>query len=491
MLFTIIIGLYTSRVVLKTLGVSDYGVYNVVGGIVAMLSFLNAAMVSASQRFISFELGTGNIARLKKVFCTSVFIHVAIALLILLVAETVGLWFLNTHMNIAADRIVAANWVYQCSIVTFMLTIISVPYDACIVAHEHMSTFAYISIAESVSKLLIVYVLMIVKADKLIVYAVLLALVALILRLTYQMYCRRHFQECRYHFLFDRKLFLEMFSFAGWSIVGNLGFSFKDQASNIILNLFFGTVVNAARGVAMQVNGIINSFSSNFLMALNPQITKQYASGNEEESMKLVYEGCKFSFFLLLIITIPFMVNMQYLLRLWLGVVPQYTAQFLQLALVAALFNSMAGPLVTAMQATGKIRDFQIVICIVMLSELPLAYAILKLGGKPYMAMYPTILVSFIGLLARFVLLKRLIPQYSMKKFSLSVFRNTFIAAISFFFSVYIHSFFPENFISFLITTFLSFCIVIVLVYTSGLTIQERSFVVNKIIKIIHPKFHV
>lgn len=244
MLLTIAVGLYTSRVVLNTLGVSDYGIYNVVGGIVSMLAFLNSAMVAASQRFISFELGTNDSERLKKVFCTSVSIHIVLALIIFLIAETLGLWFVNTHLNIPAERMGAANWVYQCSILTLMLTVVSVPYNSCIVAHEHMKAFAYVSILEAVLKLLVVYLLLVGAVDKLVLYAILVAAVAFVIRIIYGIYCKRYFEECTYRFVLDRKLFKEMFAFAGWSVIGNLGFSMKDQGSNIILNLFFDTAVN-------------------------------------------------------------------------------------------------------------------------------------------------------------------------------------------------------------------------------------------------------
>lgn len=364
MLLTIVVGLYTSRVVLNTLGVSDYGVYNVVGGIVAMLSFLNSALTAASQRFISFELGRGDKDKLKTIFCTSVTIHAILAIIIFIIAETVGLWFVNTHLNIEPTRMTAANWVYQCSILTFMLTIVSVPYNSCIVAHEHMNAFAYVSILEVILKLLIVFLLLVINYDKLITYGILVLCVAFIIRLIYGLYCKRHFEECTYHFIFNKTLFKEMFSFAGWSVVGNLGFSFKDQVANVILNIFFGTVINAARGVALQVNGIISGFSSNFIMALNPQITKQYATGNIQNSMNLVYAGCRYSFYLLALVSIPVIINMDYILKLWLYNVPEYTSEFLKLALVAALINSIAQPLVTALQATGKIKIFQISICI-------------------------------------------------------------------------------------------------------------------------------
>lgn len=491
MLLTIVVGLYTSRVVLNTLGVSDYGVYNVVGGIVAMLSFLNSALTAASQRFIAFELGRGDISKLKRIFCTSVTIHAILAVIIFVIAETVGLWFVNTHLNIDADRMVAANWVYQFSIFTFMLTVLSVPYNSCIVAHEHMNAFAYTSILEVTLKLLIVYFLLVINYDKLITYGILVFAVALVVRLTYGVYCKRNFEECTYHLIFDKGLFKEMFSFAGWSVVGNLGFSFKDQAANVILNLFFGTVINAARGVALQVNGIIAGFSTNFLMALNPQITKQYASGNIKDSMKLVYAGSRFSFFLLAFIAIPIMINLDYLLKLWLGIVPKYTSNFLFLTLVSALINSMAQPLVTALQATGKIKFFQISICIVMLCELPLAYIILHFGGKPYMAMYPTIFVSFIGLFTRFLVLKRQVSTYKLYYFATYIVgKNLLLGTFCFILSYYVHKFFPSNFWTFILTSIIACLIVILVVYIMGITTNERSKINNKILFMLS-KLHI
>lgn len=297
MIVVIIIGLYTSRVILQTLGVEDYGIYNLVGGIVSMLSFLNSAMVGASQRFISYELGCNNIQKLKKVFATSIIAHCTLAVIILIIGETIGLWFVNTQLNINADRMIAANWVYQCSIGIFLLTIVSVPFNACIVAHERMKAFAYVSILEAILKLLIVYVLLIVLIDKLITYSILMLCTSTITSCIYVLYCRHNFEESRTTVIGDKRLFREMFAFTSWSIIGNFGFTFRDQGSNIILNLFYGTTLNAARGIAQQVNGIISNFAGNFIMALNPQITKQYASGKTEQSVKLVYTGSRFSFF--------------------------------------------------------------------------------------------------------------------------------------------------------------------------------------------------
>lgn len=489
MLLTIVVSLYTSRMILKILGVSDYGVYNVVGGIVAMLSFLNSALTAASQRFIAFELGRGDKEKLKTIFCTSVTIHAILALIIFIIAETVGLWFVNTHLNIEPARMIAANWVYQCSILTFMLTIISVPYNSCIVAHEHMNAFAYVSILEVILKLLIVYLLLVINSDKLITYGILVLCVAFIIRLIYGLYCKRHFEECKYRFIFDKTLFKEMFSFAGWSVVGNLGFSFKDQVANVILNIFFGTIVNAARGVALQVNGIISGFSVNFLMALTPQITKQYANGNIRNSIKFVYSGCRYSFYLLTFVSIPVIINADYILNLWLYRVPEYTSEFIRLALIAALINSMAQPLVTALQATGKIKVFQISICIVMLLELPLSYMILYLGGKPYMAMYPTIFVTFLGLFTRFIILRKLVPSYNLRYFTFAIIgRNFVIGTICYIISKLIHNMFNISLISLITTSALSCITTLILIYLFGISNEERDILNKKIIFLFNKK---
>lgn len=484
MLITIAIGLYIGRELLNELGVNDYGIYNVVGGIVAMLAFLNSAMTSASQRFISFELGFNNPKKLNIIFCTSVNIHIIIAIIIFILAETIGLWFLNSHMNIAEERMYAANLVYQCSLFTFLFTVISVPYNACIVAHEHMKAFAYISIIDILMKFFIVYSLRFAQFDKLIIYSILLLINSIIIRIINSIYCKKNFSECHFHFYFDKKLFREMFSFAGWSIIGNLGFSFKDQGSNIILNLFYGTSINAARGIALQVNGIISSFSGNFLMAINPQIIKQYASNNILESIQLVYAGCRYSFYLLLIISIPMLINLDYLLCLWLGNVPLYTANFLYLAIIAALFASMSGPLVTAMQATGRIKIFQILICITMLSELPLAYLILKMEFPPYFVMIPTIIVTIIGLFVRFILLKQMINLYSMTYFFINIFiKNIVIALICFFISFYITKDFNDSFIDFIFSSVISFIITLSTIFLLGTSKSEKIFIINRITK--------
>ena len=487
MFLMIFIGLYTSRVILKTLGVSDYGVYNVVGGMVSMFAFLNSAMVAASQRFISYELGRGNKEELNLVFCTSVNIHVIIAVVIFILAETIGLWFVNTQLVIDANRMIAANWVYQFSVLTFMVTVVSVPYNSCIVAHEYMRAFAYIGIVDACLKLVAVFLLLVFPYDKLIFYAFGVFVASVIVRVLYSFYCKRHFEECTYRFIVDWKLLKKMFSFAGWSVLGNLGFSFKDQGSNIVLNLFYGTSINAARGIAMQGSGLVSTFSSNFSMALFPQITKQYASGNMESCLDLVYSGARYTFYLLALISIPFLINVDYVLKLWLGNVPEYTSMFLMISMVVSILYTVTGTVTTALQATGEIKWFQIGICVIMLSELPIGYVLLLYDYPPYYALYPGILTGILAIFFRIYLLKKYIPECNLSHYLFEVFfRSMTIGAISWVVCDYVHSLFPDTFLTVIITSLISIVILLVLVFSFGLSSVERSMVKRKLEQVIH-----
>ena len=304
MLLTMAVSLYTSRIILNTLGVEDFGIYNVVGGVVAMFSIISGSLSAAISRFITYELGREGYDRLKVIFSSAVTIQVILAFLICILAEVGGVWFLNTQMNIPVERVVAANWVLQCSIFTFMINLISIPYNAAIIAHERMKAFAYVSILEVVLKLLVAFALYIVIFDKLKVYAVLLLIVALIIRFVYAYYCKRHFKECTYRFIYDKEVLREMAGFAGWNLIGSSAGVLKDQGVNIVINLFCGTTVNAARGIAVQVNNATQSFVRNFMTALNPQITKSYASSDSEYLMKLLYKGSRLSFYMLSLIHI-------------------------------------------------------------------------------------------------------------------------------------------------------------------------------------------
>ncbi len=486
MFLVLIVGLITSRVVLRALGFVDYGIYNVVGGVVLMLNFLNVGMSTASQRFISFALGRTNKTELEKTFCTSIFTHLSIALILFVVMECIGVWFVNAKLNIPHDRMVAANWVFQFSIVTSIVSIISVPYNATIIAHERMDAFAYISIFEVIAKLLIAYGITISPFDRLIVYGFLLMLVQIIVRIIYSVYCQRHFEECHFRFQFDKELFKKMFSFAGWTCIGNMGFSCKDQLSNILLNLFFGTTVNAARGIAAHVSSIVNGFASNFTMAMNPQIIKLYAVENMSRYKDLAYAGSKYAFFLLSLISIPFIINRDYILHLWLGQVPEYTGIFVAIILLATTIYSMSHTISTAILATGKIRTFQISLSILLLTEIPIAYIILKLGGKPYQALYPMLVTNFLSLLLRILILRRMNSEFSVWNYlKNTILRCLVIYVIAFGISYYVNSFFDENLLCVILSTLISVVVVFLTVFTLGLNKVERSFVVGKIRKMI------
>ena len=337
MLLTMAISLYTSRVILKVLGVEDFGIYNVVGGIISMFAFINGGMVAATQRYITFEIGSGNTNQLKKVFSTSLQIHAIISVIIIILGETVGLWFLLEKLVIPESRMSAAIWVYQLSIVACIVNIMSIPYNADIIAHEKMSAFAYISIVEVVLKLLIVYMLVFSPLDKLIVYAVLLLVVQIAIRLIYTTYCKKHFEETSYSKCCDKSLVKEMASFAGWSFWGSLAGILYTQGLNMMLNIFFGPVVNAARAIAVQVQSAVQQFVTNFQMAINPQITKSYAKGDLNQMHNLMFRSARFSFLLLLLITLPVLLETNFLLTVWLKTVPENTFIFTQIKIYIEL----------------------------------------------------------------------------------------------------------------------------------------------------------
>lgn len=484
MIFTVCVGLYTSRVILDTLGISDYGIYNVVGGLCIMLSFLNTGMATASQRFISYELGKGKDTQINKIFCTSMNIHFVIATIIFLLAESIGLWYLNFKMNIPEGRMIAANWVYQCSILSFMVAIGSVPYNSCLIAHEDLKIYAYIGIYESIMKLVIAYCLIFSNSDKLIIYSLLILLTQVSVRCFCTWFCKRHYKECFYHFIIDKKLSMKIFSFAGWSILGNLGFTIRDQGSNIIMNLFYGTTVNAARGITGQLNAIINSFASNFIVALNPQITKLYASNEIVQCKKIVYSGARFSFYLLSIIIIPFLLNIDYILSLWLKEVPQYTNIFLSIILLSSLLYAISQPVTTALQATGQIKNFQIAICFLLLSEIPIAYIILYYGMAPYWALIPMLVSNFIAIFIRIILLHRINSQFNIIEYALHVvFKSIVTFVCCFIISYYIHHIFPVGFLWFIINTISTIVLISCIILAVGISKEERFFIFNIIKK--------
>lgn len=475
MLVTFAVNLFTVRVIWQVLGVDNYGIYTLVGGIVLMFQFLNSAMISASQRFIAFELGRENVEQVKKVFSNILTVHLFLAAIVLVVGETLGLWFINTQLSIPPDRWVAANWVYQCSILSFIVTIISVPYNSSIVAHEHMKAYGYFGILDVILKLAIVFALIFIPWDKLIVYALLHLGVIVVMRVVYGIYCKRNFEECEYHYTHEKSVIGQIFAFAGWSLLGNLGFSIRSQGLNIVINLFFNVAVNAAKGIANQVSTAIYGFTSNFQMALNPQIIKRYASGEIKSMMELVFNGSKYSFFLLMLVNIPLYIACEEVLKLWLGDLAPYTVGFTRLILIMLLIDSLAGPLVTSMQAVGKIKTFQIVISIIMTSTIAIAWVWLLLDRNPYIVMYAAIITSVAGLIARLILLNGMI-HFSYTEYFVRIIGRILLCVIpSYLILVVLYPLFPANFWGVCVFGIISVFINGVLVLLLGLQKSEKS----------------
>ena len=475
------ISLYTSRVVLAELGVEDYGIYNVVGGIVSMLAFLNSAMVQASQRYLSFAQGTNDLENQKKIFSTSVLIHATIAILVVVLLETIGLWYVNTKVVLPAERLNAANIIYQLSILIFLSRILVVPYNASVIAHEKMDIYAYISIVDYILQLGLVFILQYTTYDKLVTYGVMMLAVACIHYIFYVLYTKCKFIECTFHWYKDWKLYKEMFSFASWAFLGGAGFVARNQGVNLVINLFCGPAVNAARGVAYQVSAAVQTLISSFQQSMNPQITKRYASGDRESMMTLVRAGSKYSFLLLLICFTPILVRPEYILKLWLGTVPEYAAEFLVMAVSMALVTSMDGTLNTAMQATGNIKVFQITVSIIMCLDIPLAYFLLSLGVEPYLVTGVSIFTAILCLFVKLIILRRQVP-YNLSEFIGSIVcKNIAVFIIVILIFSTLSSIIPKSTMGFCMLGVLSFVINVVIIYLIGLNISERKMFVSMI----------
>lgn len=407
MFVLMLVGLYTSRVVLEALGETDFGIYSVVGGVVAMFTIISGALNSSVQRFITFEMGKGPDAQLNKVYSTAVTIQLILAAIIVIIAEPAGLWFIRNEMTISPDRIPAAEWVLHFSLLAFVVNLMSVPQMASITAHEKMSAYAYIGIIDGLLRLGTALLIMYSRGERLVQYAALMALTVIVVRAAYGIYCRKHFEECRYRPIFDKKLIGEMFSFAGWNFVGVTSGVLRDQGGNILVNLFSGPAVNAARGMAVQLNGAVQGFVTNFMTAVNPQITKSYASGEHGYMFSLVRRSSRMSFYLLLMLVLPLVLNTEIVLGIWLKDVPAHTTLFVQLFLIFALSESLSNPMITAMLATGKIRNYQLVVGGIQLLNIPISYVLLRLGAEPEVTVVVAIALSQVCLFARMLMLSR------------------------------------------------------------------------------------
>ena len=409
-LIVLFISLWTSRVILQSLGAEDFGIFNAIGGLVTMFSILTGSMSHAISRFITFEIGTGDFDKLKRVFSASMIVQIAFIGVIVLVAETVGLWFLNTKMTIPSTRLTAANWVFQFTLITFCFNLLSIPYKSELIAHEHMKTYAHISVVENVLRLAIAFMIYISPFDRLVFYSALMTLLAIGIRVFYQLYCRHNFFECRgFKWKVEKELIFEMGKFAGWNMFGSAAVTFRTQGISIILNMFFGPLLNAAYGIANQVNSAVMSFTHDFTTAFTPSITKAYAENKIEYVKSLVLQGARFSYFLLLLFVLPILFETETILTIWLKNVPDHSVQFVRLILIFSLVEILSQTIIRAVLATGDIKRYQIIIGLVALSTIPIAYVFLRLGFDPESTMIVAIAVAIAALLIRMLIIRPMI----------------------------------------------------------------------------------
>jgi len=481
-----LVSLYTSRVVLNTLGIENYGIYNVVGGMVTLFGFFNGAMSSATQRFLSIDLGRNDNIQLRKTFNATQIIHLGISLIILILAETIGLWFLNNYLNLPEGRMDAARWVYHFSVFSFMITILQVPYNALIIAHERMSIYAHFSILDVLLKLLSVFMLTWVLFDKLKLYAILIFFVSLIMAAVYRMYSIINFTETKFLITRDKSMYKTLIGFSGWNLFGGVAGVAKVQGVSILLNIFFGTVINAALGIATQIFAMVNLFVNNFQMASNPQIIKSYAAEDKKYMVNLIIRTSKFSFYLLFIITLPVILEIDYILKIWLKLVPYYTSSFTILILINAVIDTISGPLMTALQATGKIKVYQSVVGILLVLILPMSYLLFSLGFPPQSTFNVSIAIAIIAFIIRLLLTKKQLPEFSVKQFLHEVLLiNVPVILISIAIPSLIIWVVQPGLFRLIFVTIASLNISIVIIYLIGLKNNEKYFIKEAILGLI------
>lgn len=482
------VSLFTSRVVLKTLGVEDFGLYGVVGGIVTMFSFLNGSLGGATSRFITFELGKRNFVQLNKIFSVAFFTHVFIALLIVLLAETVGLWFFYEKMTIAEDRISAAFWVLQISILNCVFSMTQVPYNADIIAHENMKVYAYVGVIEVLLKLGVVYLLSISPIDKLIFYALLLFLIQLGTMLYYRWFCMNNYKESHLIICREVKLYKNMFSYAGSDLIGNISVLAQGQGLNLLLNVFFGPAVNAARTIAYQIQGAVTQFSNNFMTAVKPQIIKSYAEGDEKAMWSLVNLSSCFSFYLMLLICLPIMLESHYILRLWLGDFPEHSTTFAVLVMVLCLIQTLKTPRTSVLHATGKLLLANIVVGGLLCFAFPLAYIFLRTGMAPESVFWAAIITMLLSEFVSVFILRRYII-YKISDYLLKVHvRCTLVTFISVIAPMLLFDrFMPPSFLRLIITCILTTLSVSITALFIGMDKGMRVKLINIVkTKILH-----
>lgn len=488
MIVLLVVGLYTSRVTLIALGISDYGIFNVVGGIVSMFVFINYAMINSTQRYITYELGRKDQERLSLIFSTSMNIHAVISFVIILLSETIGLWFLYHKMVIPADRMNAAFWVFQFSIVACFVNIMCVPYNALIIAHEKMSAFAYISLLDAGFKLGIVYLLLISDGDRLILYGFLTLIVTIIDIAIYIAYCRRNFPESEYHYIVDKPLTVEMTKFASWNLLGNLSYVCYTQGLNLLLNVFFNPIVNAARGIAVQIQTVVSNFSYNIENAIKPQITKSYSQDDLSRMHTLIFVSARMSFFALLLVSFPILLETKQILDLWLAEVPDHTVNFVRLTILLLLIDSLANPLLTAAQATGNMKTYQMTVSLLCFFILPCSYLALLIWNVPEIVFVVNIIISLIVQIVKLLIVGKQV-QLSISVYCKHVFVRAFaVLGLACALTIPFLYLLDETLFRLFALAIFSCLVVIGLVWTVGINTSEREVLRQKAVSFINQK---
>ena len=477
MLLVIGVGLYTSRIVLDILGIENFGIYNVVGAIVILFSFFQNALTNATYRYFAYDLGTNNILHLKRTFSMAINVHAILAIALFFISETVGLYFLNTKLNIAANRMFAANIAYQFSILSFCANVLKTPYNSSIIAHEKMSFFALTSIIEAVLKLLIVFALTLFNADKLILYACLTFIIALLLLFCFHLYCRKQFTECTYVRSWDKPLLNKMLKYSCWSMTVNGADVCGNQSIVFFFNIFFGVVANAALGFANQVEGCLNLFLHSFTQAYNPQIIKSYASKDYSYFYKLLFSTSKLTFYLLFLLAVPILLNIDYILELWLKEVPKDTSVFVIVLVVYCLIDAYSAPLWIGVHATGKLKGHQLLISTIKILYIPLAYLLLKNGFSASSALAVKAGLNFVCSIVRPCYVNKLY-NLPLKRYFLKVFIPVYgITLFTLVPTLYVNNFFDKDLQKTIITTIFFEAIALFLIYIWGTNKKEKIFI--------------
>ena len=481
MFISMLVGLYTSRVVLATLGVEDYGIYGVVGGVVGMMGFLNASMSGATSRFLTFELGKGDKERLAKTFSSALIVHIGIAIVVLILAETVGLWFLCNKLNIPAERMQAAHWVYQLSILSAMFGITQVPYNAAIIAHEKMDVYAYVEILNVSLKLLIVYLLCIGNFDKLILYASLMLAVSILIMMVYRIYAIRQFPEAHFHWIWDKTYLRPLLSFSGWDLYGNACVIARQQGTNFLINIFYGVVYNAASGIATTVQGTISGLAFNIILAFRPQIIKQYAKGNVEDMSKLVGNAVCFTTILFGCMSIPLILETHYIMKAWLGVIPEKSEIFCQILLIASFLGLLNNIWNTCIHATGKIKEISIFSGTFFLISLPIIYVVFQFKA-PVESAYLVFILSIVFVnVSNLLIIKKKIPKLKLNFVFLNYIKVIIVLMASYYITSLFKAQMQETFIRLLVDCFICWIIVFASSFIFILNKKQKKSIISKI----------